>query len=130
MLVFYEMIYLQHPFEQLILVHFSNLVVVANSFAGYGGGAFSGTHDDICKNAQSWISRIPNYLFLARLFTTATVNYSFFFVSVRDCLPTCTNALLSSSQIRLVFFSFFGLCKIGISGDWGGRLDAREPPPP
>ncbi len=78
MLVFYEMIYLQHPFEQLILVHFSNLVVVANSFAGYGGGAFSGTHDDICKNAQSWISRIPNYLFLSRLFTTATVNYSFF----------------------------------------------------
>ena len=78
MLVFYEMIYLQHPFEQLILVHFSNLVVVANSFAGYGGGAFSGTHDDICKNAQSWISRISIYLFLARLFTTATVNYSFF----------------------------------------------------
>ncbi len=28
------------------------------------------------------------------------------------------------------FFSFFGLCKIGISGDWGKRLDTREPPPP
>ncbi len=97
------MIYLQHPLKQLILVHFSNLVVVVNSFAGDGGGAFSGTHDVRCENAQSWIFRIPIYLFLARLFTTATVNYAFFFVSVRNCLPTCTNALLSSSQNRLVF---------------------------
>ena len=72
------MIYLQHPLKQLILVHFSNLVVVVNSFAGDGGGAFSGTHDVRCENAQSWIFRIPIYLFLARLFTTATINYAFF----------------------------------------------------